>query len=134
VEEYRRLIVAARSGTLEELAAELTDRFGEAPLPVRQLIEVEGLKVKAARAGLESATMKGDELQLKFTEERAMALAETAAESEGIVDKNSAYVDAESKTLYLKLRFEEVNKRQELLLKWLNSIIDDIIFVGRLAS
>ena len=134
VEEYRRLIVAARSGTLEELAAELTDRFGEAPLPVRQLIEVEGLKVKAARAGLESATMKGDELQLKFTEERAMALAETAAESEGIVDKNSAYVDAESKTLYLKLRFEEVNKRQELLLKWLNSIIDDIIFVGRAAS
>jgi transcription-repair coupling factor (superfamily II helicase) len=134
VEEYRRLIVAARSGTLEELAAELTDRFGEAPLPVRQLIEVESLKVKAARAGLESATMKGDELQLKFTEERAMALAETAAESEGIVDKDSAYVDAESKTLYLKLRFEEVNKRQELLLMWLNSIIDDIIFVGRSAS
>ncbi len=134
VEEYRRLIVAARAGTLEELSAELTDRFGDAPLPVRQLIEVERLKTKAARAGLESATMKGDELQLKFSDERAMTLAETAAESEGIVEKDGAYIDAASRTLYLKLRFEEVNKRQELLLKWLNSIIDDIIFVGRAAS
>jgi transcription-repair coupling factor (superfamily II helicase) len=134
VEEYRRLIVSARAGTLEEFSAELTDRFGDAPLPVRQLIEVERLKTKAARAGLESATMKGDELQLKFSDERAMTLAETAAESEGIVEKDGAYIDAASRTLYLKLRFEEVNKRQELLLKWLNSIIDDIIFVGRAAS
>ena len=78
--------------------------------------------------------MKGDELQLKFSEERAMSLAETAAESEGIVEKDAAYVDKDSRTLYLKLRFAEVNKRQELLLKWLNSITDDIIFVGRSAS
>jgi len=134
VEEYRRLIVAARTGTLEELAAELEDRFGEAPLQVRQLIEVERLKTKAALAGVESVTMKGDELQLKFAEDRAMSLAETSAESQGIVEPDAAYIDAESRTLYLKLRFEEVNKRQELLLKWLNSIIDDIIFVGRRVS
>ena len=126
--------MAARTGTLEELAAELEDRFGEAPLQVRQLIEVERLKTKAALAGVESVTMKGDELQLKFAEDRAMSLAETSAESQGIVEPDAAYIDAESRTLYLKLRFEEVNKRQELLLKWLNSIIDDIIFVGRRVS
>jgi hypothetical protein len=63
-----------------------------------------------------------------------MSLAESFAESEGIVEKGKAYSDLESRTLYLKLRFAEVNKRQELLLKWLNAIIDDILFVGRAAS
>jgi transcription-repair coupling factor (superfamily II helicase) len=136
VEEYRRLILAGRSGTLEELVAELEDRFGDPPVPVKQLMDVERLKVKAGRARVESVTMRADELQVKFLPdcEREMSLAESFAESEGIVEKGKAYSDLESRTLYLKLRFAEVNKRQELLLKWLNAIIDDILFVGRAAS
>jgi transcription-repair coupling factor (superfamily II helicase) len=136
VEEYRRLILAGRAGTLDELVSELEDRFGEAPVPVRQLIDVERLKVKAGRAGVESMTMRGEELQVKFADdaEREMSLAENFAESAGIVEKGTACTDPASRTLYLKLRFAEVNKRQALLLKWLNSIIDDILFVGRTAS
>ena len=133
VEEYRRLIVAARAGTLSEFAGELEDRFGDAPTPVRQLLDLESMRIKAAKAGLESATTRGDELQLKFSraDERAILMVTNFAESEGMVAEGGSYYDLESRTLYLKLRFAEVNNRQEVLLMWLNSIIDDIIFVGR---
>jgi transcription-repair coupling factor (superfamily II helicase) len=136
VEEYRRLIVAARAGTLDEFAGELEDRFGEAPTPVKQLLDVERLRLKAAHAGLESATTRGTELQLKFlrAEETPMLMVADFAESEGMVGKDGTYTDLESRTIYLKLRFAEVNNRQEVLLMWLNSIIDDIIFVGRSVS
>jgi len=129
VEEYRRLIVAGRAGTLDELVLELEDRFGEAPAPVKQMIQIERLKVTAAKSGIESVTMRGNELQLKFFEgeEKTLEKAALLAESVEIVGPEGAFADARSKTLYLKLRFAEVNNRQEELLKWLISIIDDII-------
>ena len=136
VEEYRRLIVAGRVDRLEELISELEDRFGDVPVPVKQMVDVERLKLKAARAGVESVTMRANELQIKFFtgEEKAMKRAGQVAQIEGIVIEDGAFAEPVSRTLYLKLRFAEVNKRQEVLLKWLNSIIDDIIFVGRSAS
>jgi transcription-repair coupling factor (superfamily II helicase) len=136
VEEYRRLIVAGRAGALEEFASELEDRFGEAPRPVRQMIDIEGLKVKAALAGIESVTTRGSELQLKFFEgqDRSVKRARNLVEVEGIVMEDGVFYDQESRTLYLNLKYGEVNKRQEVLLKWLNSITDDIIKVGRPVS
>ncbi|MHB8895241.1 MAG: transcription-repair coupling factor [Candidatus Geothermincolia bacterium] len=136
VEEYRRLIVAGRAGRLEELAAEMEDRFGEAPAPVRQMIDVERLEIKAAAAGIESLTMRGNELQLKFFqgEDKAVKRARNYVEVESIIEEDGAYFDGESRTLYLKLRFAEVKNRQEELLLWLNSITDDIIKAGRPAS
>jgi len=132
VEEYRRLIVAGRAGTIDEFSSELADRFGEPPAQVRQLLELERLRTRAAKAGLESVTMRADELQLKgFPGEEAALIraAVYAAESEYCVRKG-LYADKESRTLYLKLRLGEVNNRQELLLMWLKSIIDDILESG----
>ncbi|PKQ28002.1 MAG: transcription-repair coupling factor [Candidatus Anoxymicrobium japonicum] len=136
VEEYRRLIVAGKSGTIDEFAIEIEDRFGEAPVPVKQLLEVERLKRNAARAGIVSITMKKNELKLEFDEEeeRAMTMAASFAQREGIVGEGCVYTDSESWTIYLKLRFEEAHKRQELLLKWLKSTIDDIIMTGETIS
>lgn len=136
VEEYRRLIVAGRAGTLEELAAELEDRFGPVPGPVKQMIEVEHLKVKAALAGVESVTIKGNELQLKFFEgeRKTVKRAQNFAEVQSLIDDEGAYYDPESRTLYLNLRLAGVKNRQEVLLMWLNSIIDDTMKAAQATS
>ncbi len=129
VEEYRRLIAAGRTGRLDEFEAELIDRFGEPPTPVRQLVEVERLRVKAARAGVESITERSGELQLKSFpgEEEALVAAAVCAAERGYCESKGVYADEESRTLYLKLKPPEVNNRQELLLKWLELIIEDIM-------
>jgi transcription-repair coupling factor (superfamily II helicase) len=129
VEEYRRLIVAGRAGTVDEFSSEIIDRFGEPPTPVRQLLELERLRTTAARAGFESVTMRGDELQVKGfkgEEDALIRAAVYAAEHDYCINKG-LYADKDTGTLYLKLRLGEVNNRQELLIMWLKSIIDDII-------
>ncbi|MBU4239882.1 MAG: transcription-repair coupling factor [Actinobacteria bacterium] len=129
VEEYRRLIVAGRAGTLDEFARELEDRFGPPPDPVRRMLDVERLRRDAGEAGLETVVTRGEELQLKSfpAEERALEIAARSAVSAGICDAGSVCIDKVTRTLYLKLRLQEVKNRQELLLKWLELIIDDII-------
>ncbi len=133
VEEYRRLIIAARAGTPGELAGELEDRFGPLPAPVKQMIDVERLKVKAALAGMESVTVKGGELELKFFEgeDDAARRARNYVEVEDLVEDGGSYFDPASRTLYLNLKLAEVKNRQEVLLLWLNKIIDDTIKVAR---
>ena len=132
VEEYRRLIVAGRTGTLDELARELEDRFGPPPAPVVSMLKVERLRRYAGEAGLESIALRGDELQLRCLsgEERILDVGARAAVDSKICDVDSITIDEVTRTLYLKLRFREVNNRQELLLKWLDLIIDAIINNG----
>lgn len=128
VEEYRRLVAAGRTGRLEEFEAELADRFGEPPTPVRQLVEVERLRRKAARVGLESIAERAGELQLKAFqgEEEALVVAAASAAGRNYCRDRGVYADEESRALYLKLRLSEADNRQELMLTWLNLIIDDI--------
>ena len=129
VEVYRRLVASGRTSTTDRFLDELEDRFGEPPTPVLQLVQVERLKYSAAGAGLESVAMRGDELLLRGYpgEERALSEAGRFSAERGYVEDRGIYTEEATKTLYMKLRFEDVNKRQELLLKWLNSIIDDIM-------
>ena len=126
VELYRRLVVAGRAGALPELASEMEDRFGERPLPVEQMLAVERLRYKAAEAGLESVTLRGRELALRYLQGNDKVAAKLAvkADEEGPVE--AVYTENRSRTVYLRLSLD-VNKRQELLLKWLISTIDDII-------
>jgi transcription-repair coupling factor (superfamily II helicase) len=128
VEEYRRLISAGRTGTIDDFSAELEDRFGEPPEAVRRLLELERLKWKAATAGFETVTLRGNELQIRSFPERegSLALAAGCAARHDFCADRGIYADEEARTLYLKLRFGEVNNRQEELLMWLNLIIDDI--------
>jgi len=126
VELYRRLVVAGRAGALDELSSEMEDRFGEPPVPVEQMLAVERLKYQAAEAGLQSVTLRGKELAVQYEPdgERVATKLKMLASFEGPVE--SAYTEEGSRTVYLRLSLD-VNKRQELLLKWLKSTIDDII-------
>ena len=49
---YRRLAAVGSSGELEELRAEMTDRYGEPPEAVENLVRLAELKMRAAAAGV----------------------------------------------------------------------------------
>jgi transcription-repair coupling factor (superfamily II helicase) len=111
---------------LEELEAEMEDRFGAPPVPVEQMLAVERLKYQAAEAGLQSVTLRGRELAVQYEPDGESAAAKLKSKAAGEGPVESAYIEERSRTVYLRLSLD-VNKRQELLLKWLKSTIDDII-------
>ncbi|WP_106536978.1 transcription-repair coupling factor [Haloactinopolyspora alba] len=60
LEAYRRLSEAVSDKDVEDVAAELEDRYGDPPEPVRNLLEVARFRVHARRAGLTEVTIQGN--------------------------------------------------------------------------
>jgi transcription-repair coupling factor (superfamily II helicase) len=67
---YKRLAAVASHGELSDLEKELKDRYGEAPRPVRSLLEVVAVRVWARELGLSEVTQKGGQIVLRFFEDR----------------------------------------------------------------
>jgi transcription-repair coupling factor (superfamily II helicase) len=126
VELYRRLVVAGRAGALDEFATELEDRFGDVPATVGLMIETERMKYAAGGTGLESVTMRGDELMLKCYPGEEPELESISERAVGlkIVGSDGVYTDQASRTLYLKLSFEDEANRQSTLVNWLKKLIE----------
>ena len=59
LEAYRRIAEAPSEAALDEVAAELADRYGPLPDPVATLLQVGRLRLAAERAGLTELTMAG---------------------------------------------------------------------------
>ncbi|MFH1150877.1 MAG: transcription-repair coupling factor, partial [Actinomycetota bacterium] len=114
VEIYRRAVSAAEPGAIDELVAELGDRFGEPPVPVETMLELEKMRMAAGEAGVEAVAMRGDEMQLKpfAGHEKALERVPGFAVRSEICDAEGAYFDGATKTLYLKLRLRDVKNRQ----------------------
>ncbi|MCL1856283.1 MAG: transcription-repair coupling factor [Kiritimatiellaeota bacterium] len=55
---YRRLAECTQIAELDTLAAELADRYGKPPPPVRRLLAVTRLRIAAAASGIERITVK----------------------------------------------------------------------------
>ena len=62
---YQRLAAATMMDQVEALAAEMLDRFGPAPEPVRNLLDILRLKSEAKALGFDSIAFKNDEWILK---------------------------------------------------------------------
>ncbi len=63
LEMYRKLAEARDSERLREVAAEMTDRYGEPPAPVQNLIAVARFRLLARRYGLTDVSMQGKHLR-----------------------------------------------------------------------
>ncbi|MEN9713375.1 MAG: transcription-repair coupling factor [Actinomycetota bacterium] len=86
LEAYHKLSSASgESGTreqLDEILAELVDRYGTAPQPVLNLIEITALRQQANRLGVKEFTMLGSQVKLmpiELTAERQVALSHEIA-------------------------------------------------------
>jgi transcription-repair coupling factor (superfamily II helicase) len=63
---YRRLVGMRRGEEVEDLGAELQDRFGPLAQPASHLLGLQAVKLLAQDAGVELVALKGQELRLVF--------------------------------------------------------------------
>ena len=63
LEAYRRLAEAASDADVDAVRAELTDRYGEPPTPVINLLEVARFRVHARAIGITEVTAQGQHIR-----------------------------------------------------------------------
>ncbi|MEV4387748.1 transcription-repair coupling factor [Micromonospora sp. NPDC049580] len=63
LEMYRKLAEARDEERLREVVAEMTDRYGEPPAPVQNLVAVARFRLLARRYGLSDVTMQGKHIR-----------------------------------------------------------------------
>ena len=64
---YRRLLLASDPGEVDEIRAELDDRFGPLPEPVENFLQVASLRLKARDKRIKGLRRKGSELEIQLT-------------------------------------------------------------------
>jgi transcription-repair coupling factor (superfamily II helicase) len=69
---YKRIAEAGEPEKAAALLAELEDRYGPAPEPVRRLLEFSALKSQAERIGIETVERRGGAINLKFHPDSAI--------------------------------------------------------------
>jgi transcription-repair coupling factor (superfamily II helicase) len=60
LEAYRKLAAALTNEAIDEVTAELVDRYGELPLPAQNLVQVARFRVAAREAGLSDVALQGN--------------------------------------------------------------------------
>jgi transcription-repair coupling factor (superfamily II helicase) len=76
---YRRLARAASSGDIQQLGAELRERFGPLPAEAETLLHLTRLRVVGALLGVQHVLLRGDEARLTFRGGTAPRMAGLAA-------------------------------------------------------
>jgi transcription-repair coupling factor (superfamily II helicase) len=138
LDAYRRLAAAASSADLDEVRAELVDRFGPLPEVVENLFAVASLRVLARGYGLSEITLAGKQVrfaQLDLRESQILRLQRLY---------KGAMVKATAKTILVPIptltgRMGSPTLRDKALLAWaadlLSAIIgDDIATAASVAS
>jgi len=72
---YRRLARAGSSGDIDQLRAELRERFGPLPAEAETLLDMTRLRVMGATLGLQHVLARGDEARLTFRDGAAPRMA-----------------------------------------------------------
>ncbi|NLL17471.1 MAG: hypothetical protein GX262_00415 [Clostridia bacterium] len=65
MEMYRRLADAKTVEEIDEVDEELLDRFGELPLPARNLLRIASLRVTAGSLGIKRIVQTGKEIEIE---------------------------------------------------------------------
>jgi transcription-repair coupling factor (superfamily II helicase) len=69
---YKRVAGVETESQLSDVAAELQDRYGEPPAPVRKLLDYASLKLLAIRVGVTAIDRKRELITVKFRENAAI--------------------------------------------------------------
>ena len=66
---YKRISTLATAESLQEMEAELADRYGPIPAPVQQLLKYAVVKSRAEQLLVQTVERKGDEVRMRFHEQ-----------------------------------------------------------------
>ncbi len=92
IDLYRRLTRMERFDQVDEIAAELKDRFGKIPPPAKRLIKVANLRLEAALWQIHLITMQDKYLTFKFSDRSRIAQLSKVRPIIRIVDDETAMV------------------------------------------
>ncbi|WP_461189561.1 transcription-repair coupling factor [Arthrobacter sp. Z4-13] len=131
LEAYRKLASALTNEAIDEVLAELVDRYGEPPLPARNLVSVARFRVGAREAGLSDVALQGN--FIKFS---PAALPESK-----VMRLNRMYPGSQSKpaldaVLIPKPKTAKIGGRDlqdAEILEWANGVIRNIFSDAPLA-
>lgn len=132
LEAYRKLAAALTNEAIDEVLAELVDRYGEPPLPAQNLVAVARFRVGAREAGLSDVALQGNFIRFspaQLPESKTMRL-------------NRMYPGAQSKpaldaVLIPKPKTARVGGRDlqdAEILEWANGVIRNIFSDAPLAA
>ncbi len=111
---YKRLAIARSVGQVREVAAELEDRFGEAPLPALALARLHEIRVECRRLGIARCDWLQVRCLLEFTEDTIVS----AEHLVGLARELPARMKMQSPTR-LEVRFSpEEGKQPYAFLHW----------------
>ena len=103
IDVYRRLSRATAAGQVDDLAAELTDRFGPPPDEARRLLDFAKLRCRAIDLGIDSITRHPEMIMIGHHDRRAMERLREAAAKKGrvvrVVDQKTVVVPLRPETL-----------------------------------
>jgi transcription-repair coupling factor (superfamily II helicase) len=115
---YKRVAGVENEKQLGDVAGELEDRYGEPPLPVRNLLEYASLRLLSQRIGVASIERRRDLVSVKFTEKADVDLGRLAQ----FVAKNKGA----QFTPQGILKFQLQSARPEEVLAGLKQILEQI--------
>jgi transcription-repair coupling factor (superfamily II helicase) len=129
---YQRLSEVRTESDVEEIRAELTDRYGEAPKPVATLLQVAAFRAHARAAGLSEVTGQGSYVRFGPVE-----LADS-----GTVRLQRLYpksiVKPAVRTILVPrpatARVGGTTLRDEALLEWCREVIDSVVVKAPVVS
>ncbi len=103
IDIYRRLSRATDEAQINDLGAELVDRFGPRPEPVERLLACARLRVAAQRAGIDAIGREGGMVVIRHHDLRSLkSIKESgrgAARNLRLVDDRTAYLPLDPRTL-----------------------------------
>jgi len=103
IDIYRRLSRATEAAQVDELARELTDRFGPPPEEARRLLDFAHLRCRASACGIDSITRHPGMIMLGHHDKARIARLRQATAKKGrvvrVVDQKTAVVPLHADTL-----------------------------------
>ncbi|MGW0505272.1 transcription-repair coupling factor [Micromonospora sp. NPDC003241] len=125
LEMYRKLAEARDEERLREVAAEMTDRYGEPPAPVQNLIAVARFRLLARQYGLTDVSMQGKHLRfgpLPLPDSKQMRLKRYHPDS-----VYKAALDQVSVPRPTTRRIGGEPLRDQALLEWCAQLLSDVL-------
>ena len=125
LEIYRRLAATLSMVEVQEMRAELVDRYGEPPSAVETLLEVARLRVRIAEAGISEVTTAGSNVRFA-----GVALPESSQLRLRRIHPKSIYKHAAELALVPHPRTAPVGGaplRDRELLEWTRTVVDTLV-------
>lgn len=133
IEIYKKTAAAATFDDVAELEDELLDRFGELPEAVQNLLAVARVKLYGKQYGIESITLRGEEVTVKFYDGRERdVIPSRIAEVGNLFGRRVQFIQGSGLLIRIKTKGMDDKEMMGLLEQFLGALKDSFKSKGEL--